>query len=118
VSGKCKADTQADGAACDDNEDCQSGVCVSQVCKENYQAVDASCDDNVDCISGKCAYKSYTGSAQMVCCSSGHKKIYDFQDDAYPKSDDAYFCTDQPTGARCPFNELCASNKCTLRVCE
>jgi hypothetical protein len=118
IFGTCQAQLTIVGGACDDNFDCSSGVCIFGVCEADPREESEFCLEDLDCLKDRCGFESYTSSAKNVCCPSGAKEFVRSWVDGYPKqSTNAYFCTGQAPGTRCPTNTLCGSNQCTSGVC-
>ena len=101
-NGVCAAERNANGLSCDENDDCQSAICLqpNKTCSASKLPGGSSCVVNEDCLNGVCVFDSYqpsTGTRQLICCPSGESVRLGLE----------YFCTDIiPNGERCP-DELC-----------
>ena len=62
----------------DDLDDmCTSGLCIEGTCHEARRAGGAPCDNDSDCENGVCALSSLNDDAPTVCCpSNDHKHVY------------------------------------------
>ena len=103
--GICCKSSALTGQPCNDDDICQTGLCIHGTCQEK-QALNAPCgnkDEPVDnhCQSRKCGCNGVLGDALYVCCSST-VDIHGI----------GYVCTDLPVGAVCDESFMCDSGVC------
>jgi hypothetical protein len=98
------------GAECDTNEICSTGVRSGGFCASRMWYGE-SCPDreHSDCVIPACARGSYP-SGEPICCFSG-AYVYS------PTSDDLFCTWIQEIGEFCDSNEICLSGECSQGRC-
>lgn len=107
------AGIQPAGGSCNGtgNSICASGVCSGSVCLAQKISTGQPCPDgeSSDCANNACGGATYP-LGPSVCCLSGSIEY-----SSYP--DHRFYCTEQPNGASCSKNAMCASGVCSGSVC-
>ena len=104
------------GAACYDNDFCESQACVMEQCAASLVAVNGECGSTVDCQDSVCAYQFYTMESARVCCESKSSTSYVYRPNGAIAS--ASYCTGQALKASCATNTMCQSDACVMGQCE
>ena len=115
IFGTCEAEPRGVSEMCEENADCATSVCAFGVCQAGPLEANEECEEDLDCTLGACAFETYTAAAKAVCCPTGKKN---YISSLLGNTFSGNFCMDQPNGAACPENSLCASGVCTGGVCE
>ena len=106
-----------DGADCEFNLMCNSGVCIHGVCESVQWEDHEACEENSDCLSQACGKHPVTATSSIdnadipdkTCCPSG--KTFGHEGES--------FCSEaQPIGAACHEDSMCGSNICIFNTCR
>jgi hypothetical protein len=75
TQGICRSGPQPGGSVCDSNIDC-IGACIRGICTAGlFAASGEACDDNEDCATGVCG-RTTTTAAGKICCPTGRAEDF------------------------------------------